>query len=167
MVVSRGCGQDRRGAPELLHRRRRVSGDARALEAAGIDSIWIREHDSDLDPWLLLAAIAAATSRVRLGLILAGIGEPAQRLPQLETLNRLSRSRGLWGLERGRAVEVPARAGAPAERWIEPTAVDAAALETARAEETSVLLPMAPGLLDLLRRPDQADDRSDLILSQG
>src|SRR5205809_3377257 len=43
--------------------------DARAMETAGVDSIWLREQDVGLDPLLMLAAIAAVTSRLRLGLI--------------------------------------------------------------------------------------------------
>src|SRR5213592_3408907 len=43
--------------------------DARAMETAGVDSIWLREQDDGLDPLLMLAAIAAVTSRLRLGLI--------------------------------------------------------------------------------------------------
>src|SRR5438105_3258588 len=43
--------------------------DARAMEAASIDSIWLQERGDDLDPLLMLAAIAAVTSQLRLGLI--------------------------------------------------------------------------------------------------
>jgi alkanesulfonate monooxygenase SsuD/methylene tetrahydromethanopterin reductase-like flavin-dependent oxidoreductase (luciferase family) len=43
--------------------------DARAIEAAGVDSVWLEERSDDLDPTLLLAAIAAVTSELRLGLI--------------------------------------------------------------------------------------------------
>ncbi|HKX06495.1 MAG TPA: LLM class flavin-dependent oxidoreductase, partial [Methylomirabilota bacterium] len=38
--------------------------DARALDAAGVDSLWLR--DDDFDPWLVLAGIAAVTGRARL-----------------------------------------------------------------------------------------------------
>src|SRR5207245_1408319 len=40
-------------------------------------------------------------------------------------------------------------------------------LDAAGNQGAGVLVPLFPGLLDLLRRPEQADDRSDLILSQG
>src|SRR5438034_4231063 len=43
--------------------------DARAMETAGVDSIWLQYQDEGLDPLLMLAAIAAVTSRLRLGLI--------------------------------------------------------------------------------------------------
>ena len=38
--------------------------DARALDAAGVDSLWL--DDEGYDPWLLLAGIAAVTGRARL-----------------------------------------------------------------------------------------------------
>src|SRR5436190_17014369 len=43
--------------------------DARAMETAGVDSIWLQDQNDGLDPLLMLAAIAAVTSRLRLGLI--------------------------------------------------------------------------------------------------
>src|SRR5947199_2643701 len=43
--------------------------DARAMETAGVDSIWLQDQSDGLDPLLMLAAIAAVTSRLRLGLI--------------------------------------------------------------------------------------------------
>lgn len=141
--------------------------DARALEAAGVDSIWIQTSGLSLDPWLLLAAAAAVTSRVRLGVLLVDAGRIGRGGRQLETLNWLSRSRALWGVTRGREVQVAKQPNEPAEPWFMLPAGDREALASARDTETSVLVPMSPGLLDLLRRPDQADDRSDLVLSQG
>ena len=38
--------------------------DARAMESAGVDSLWL--EDSGYDPWLLLAGIATITGRIRL-----------------------------------------------------------------------------------------------------
>ena len=43
--------------------------DVHAMETAGIDSVWMREQHDGYDPWFMLAAIAAVTSRLRLGLI--------------------------------------------------------------------------------------------------
>src|SRR5437868_14962432 len=42
--------------------------DARAMEAAGVDSVWMEETGDGLDPMLTLAALAAVTSQLRLGL---------------------------------------------------------------------------------------------------
>src|SRR5437870_11504228 len=74
--------------------------DARAMEAAGIDSIWLQEQGDGLDALLMLAAIAAVTTQLRLGLIpespspLAVEGRDGgfdQR--QISTLQQLSRNR--------------------------------------------------------------------------
>jgi hypothetical protein len=67
--------------------------DARALDAAGVDSLWI--PDDGLDPWLLLAGIATLTGRARLAVPLsaadcAAVDALARRLT---TLDRLSRGR--------------------------------------------------------------------------
>src|SRR5438309_11004289 len=43
--------------------------DARAMEAAGADSVWMADLSDGLDPMLALAAIAAITSQLRLGVI--------------------------------------------------------------------------------------------------
>lgn len=141
--------------------------DARALETAGVDSVWVQRTTAGLDPWLLLAAVAAVTTRLRLGLLVTDRRQIDGSADQMATLNRLSRSRGLWGVALGRSVEVWANPNGPRERYVNVPAGDAEALVSAREADTSVLVPMSAGLLDLLRRPDQADDRSDLILSQG
>jgi alkanesulfonate monooxygenase SsuD/methylene tetrahydromethanopterin reductase-like flavin-dependent oxidoreductase (luciferase family) len=67
--------------------------DARALDAAGVDSLWLDE--AGYDPWLLLAGIAAVTGRTRL---VVPISADDARVPQtlrarVETLDRLSRGR--------------------------------------------------------------------------
>ena len=69
--------------------------DARALDAAGVDSLWLR--DDDFDPWLVLAGIAAVTGRARLAVSVSGRdAAPADALARrLATLDRLSRGRVL------------------------------------------------------------------------
>src|SRR5439155_13619118 len=59
--------------------------DAKALEAAGADSLWSAGGD---DPFVLLAGVAAVTYRVRLVALDAKGGEGARA-----TLERLSRGR--------------------------------------------------------------------------
>ena len=148
--------------------------DARAMEEAGVDSVWMEDGDG-YDPMLALAAIAAVTSQVRLGLITSeespspARGGGSER--GLDTLQHLSRQRavtlirspsgggrggGLSGTERWRRVEVPADRDA----W-------ARTLEQAHPDFDGVLVPLDPRLLDILRHPQDAIDRSDLQLAQG
>ena len=143
--------------------------DARAMEDAGVDSVWLEDQNHGPDPMLMLAAIAAVTGRIRLGLIGAGSPSPFSEgsagSPSpltggpgrgFETLQLLSRKRFISGPERWRRVEVPADRDA----W-------ARTLEHAGDGVDGVLVPMDPRLLDILRNPDQAIDRSDLVLAQG
>lgn len=141
--------------------------DARAMEAAGADSIWLEDGDG-YDPMLALAACAAVTGRLRLGLIVPDSPSPSGggSARGFETLQHLSRLRAIVGVSQGgkivsgiekwRRVEVPADRDA----W-------ARALEQARTDFDGVLVPMDPRLLDILRNPEDAIDRSDLLLAQG
>jgi len=151
--------------------------DARAMEAAGADSIWLEEGEG-YDPMLALAAIAAVTGQLRLGLIRNSTPRPNVDLDRrMETLQHLSRQRvitlaadagtspspsgggqgaGLSGTERWRRVEVPA----DREAW-------ARTLQQAEPDFDGVLVPLDPRLLDILRHPQDAIDRSDLQLAQG
>jgi alkanesulfonate monooxygenase SsuD/methylene tetrahydromethanopterin reductase-like flavin-dependent oxidoreductase (luciferase family) len=65
--------------------------DARALDAAGADSLWV---DGDgHEPWLILAAIASVTGRVRLVAPVSGGRAGASLESDVRTLERLSRGR--------------------------------------------------------------------------
>src|SRR5438128_8102751 len=127
--------------------------------------MWLQDQDDDLEPLLWRAALAAVTGRVRLGLIpespspLLGEGRGGgsdQR--RIATLQQLSRNRIVEAsTENWQRVEVPADRDA----W-------ASTLERAQQEGAhGVLVPSDPRLLDILRHPDDAIDRSDLILAQG
>ena len=141
--------------------------DARAMEAAGVDSVWM-EDDGGHDPLLALAAIAAVTGQLCVGLILPNSSSAFESVSWrgFETLQHLSRRRGMVGVSQGdkivspqtewRRVEVPA----DREAW-------AMTLEQAGPEVGGVLVPMDPRLLDILRHPEDAIDRSDLQLAQG
>jgi alkanesulfonate monooxygenase SsuD/methylene tetrahydromethanopterin reductase-like flavin-dependent oxidoreductase (luciferase family) len=141
--------------------------DARAMEAAGADSIWLEDGDG-YDPLLALAACAAVTGKLRLGLIVPDSPSPSggDSARGFETLQHLSRLRAVVGVSQGgkivsgtekwRRVEVPADRDA----W-------ARTLEEARSDFDGVLVPMDPRLLDILRNPEGAIDRSDLLLAQG
>jgi alkanesulfonate monooxygenase SsuD/methylene tetrahydromethanopterin reductase-like flavin-dependent oxidoreductase (luciferase family) len=132
--------------------------DARALEAAGVDSVWIADTRDGFDPLLVLAAIAAVTSQLRLGLIRGGSPSPllGGTGRGFDTLQQLSRQRFIAGPERWRRVDVPA----DREAW-------AKSLDEAEGATDGVIVPMDPRLLDILRHPTDAIDRSDLILAQG
>lgn len=67
--------------------------DARAMESAGADSLWL--EDAGYDPWLVLAGIATITGRVRLVVPIAGaeLGASQDLAAKIATLSRLSRGR--------------------------------------------------------------------------
>ena len=124
------------------------------MEAAGVDSIWLEEGDDGADATLVVAAIGAVTGRVRLVLL------TNKRLDQrqADTLQQLSRGRFVASssLDGWRRVQPPS----DRDSW-------AAILEQAGDDVDGILVPMSPRLLDILRHPDDAIDRSDLILAQG
>jgi hypothetical protein len=135
--------------------------DARAVEAAGADSIWVHATTMETNPYVLLAAFAAVTWRVRLvakGAPNALGGSPIA-LGQ-ETCKRLARGRLVVAEELD-------------ENWIHaefPNSRDVwRSLRRAAAEAnaTGIVLPNDPRLVDLLRNPDQEDDRSDLNYAVG
>ena len=111
---------------------------------------------------------------MRLGLIVPD--SPSSTRDELErgfeTLQRLSRNRvitlspaplagegrggGLSGMEKWQRVAAPMDRDA----W-------ARTLEQAHPDFDGVLVPLDPRLLDILRHPEDAIDRSDLLLAQG
>ena len=127
--------------------------DAKAVEAAGADSLWI--DAADASPYVVLAALAAVTWRVRL-VARGAIADPTAR----ETCARLARGRLVMAEEMG---ERWTESAFPASRadWDELRRTSTA------AGATGVILPNDPRLIDLLRNPDVVEDRSDLKLSFG
>lgn len=124
--------------------------DAQALEAAGADLLLLGE--GDLDPVLLLAALAGATSRVSLHQA-APAGDAATR-----TLEKLGRGRLIGALEGWSELPFPVSRAA----W------RATLTEHDQQGTAGIILGMDARLLDLLRNPDLDDDRSaDMQLAQG
>jgi hypothetical protein len=129
--------------------------DARAIEAAGADSLWC--DAKDCDPYVMLASLAAVTWRVRLVARGAAAGAGRRTCEQLA---------------RGRLV-VAEEAERTGERWrLVPFPKDRAAWrETRRAAaadgQTGLVLANDSRLIDLLRNPDQEDDRADLNIAVG
>ena len=126
--------------------------DARAVEAAGAHSIWFDATDGD--PYVALAALAAVTWRIAL------VAKGAPRGAGRSTCDTLARGRLVVAEESG---EKWVHASFPADRktWRE---IRAAALASGA---TGVTLPNDARLIDLLRNPDQEDDRSDLNIAVG
>lgn len=124
--------------------------DARAIEAAGADSLWSDGGDA----YVLLAALAATTWRTRL------IASGAPNAPGRETCAWLARGRLCVAEEL-------------AEKWEHvdfPESKAAWRMRRADAEGRGIdgiTLPNDERLIDLLRNPDVEDDRSDLNIAVG
>src|SRR2546430_1479900 len=154
--------------------------DARAMETAGVDSVWLQDQVDGLDPLLMLASIAAVTSQLRLGLMsqfpspLVGASQTKSPSPlvgegrgggfdqrRIATLQLLSRNRVVvlefpsparGGGQGGGSSKDWQRVEVPADRdrW-------ASTLEQAQKDGAyGVLVPFDPRLLDILRHPDDA-----------
>jgi hypothetical protein len=140
--------------------------DARAFEAAGADSLWVR-GSAPFDAWVVLGALAAVTWRVRL----VAFGAEDRPLVR-ETLDDLSRGRLVVASGRGDPLVIAVPEGED-ERW---SYVDFPPGRTAwkdlRAKheaegKAGLVLRNDPRLLDLIRNPDVEDDRPDVKQSFG
>jgi hypothetical protein len=170
--------------------------DAAAFEAAGAHALWVDpELESKLDPLALLAALAALTSRALLVATPPASEYASEAIGRtLATIGRLSHGRLALAAEPGRLEELTDLApgsvafrrlpGEPAaferldetetaERWVRtPPPEGRAAWRTALAAAAAngaggLLVPAAPRLLDILRNPNDPEERRDLQLAQG
>jgi alkanesulfonate monooxygenase SsuD/methylene tetrahydromethanopterin reductase-like flavin-dependent oxidoreductase (luciferase family) len=86
-----------------------LTGQARLAESLGYDSFWLPENhfspDAIPDPLMLLAAVAAGTSRIRLATTsyLLPLRNPLQAAEQVAVLDQLSGGRVTLGVGRGYA----------------------------------------------------------------
>lgn len=158
--------------------------DAAAFDAGGADALWVDPGPAaELDVLALAAALAVVTFRSRLVVALPDAG-----VRTLDTIGRLSHGRlaliverapaGLaafrrapgepGGFERGGVSE-----GDEVERWVLTSAPQGrAAWRATRAEAAErgirgLIVPADSRLLDILRNPDDPDERRDLQLAQG
>jgi alkanesulfonate monooxygenase SsuD/methylene tetrahydromethanopterin reductase-like flavin-dependent oxidoreductase (luciferase family) len=96
---------------------------AREAEDAGWDAIWVWDHvlrtpaDPHADPWILLTAIAAATTRIRLGPMVVPLARrrPSHVAREAVTLDHLSRGRLTLGVGSGSRDHEFTAFGDPAE----------------------------------------------------
>ena len=124
--------------------------DARAVEAAGADSLWVEGPDA----YVILAALSAVTWRARL--VASGARDEAARA----ACAALARGRLVTADELGKAwAHVPFPNGR--DEW------RAARASAAASGAVGVVIPNDPRLLDLLRNPDVIEDRSDLNIATG
>lgn len=96
---------------------------ARAVDNLGFDHFWVNDHISWeqplLDPMVLLSAIAAVTSQVRLGtgVYLVALRSPVATARQLASLDFMNRGRTIFGVGVGGEFEEDfAAAGVSAKR---------------------------------------------------
>ena len=170
--------------------------DATAFEAAGADALWVDpDPESELDPLVVLAALAARTSRSLLVGALPASGRPAMELARtLSTIQRLSNGRLALVADRRWSEDLATRVAASGafhhvpdghgaleyrrgqggtERWAKapsPRSRDEWRAALAGAAEGGVhglLVPAGARLLDILRNPRDPEGRTDLQLAQG
>jgi len=116
--------------------------DARALDAAGADSLWV---DGDgHEPWLILAAIASITGQVRLVAPVSGAHADGSLESDVRTLDRLSRGRLVLKIDGPAPPELAACVAAQGARRV-PVLLAAKEGEAARSGAAASGLVIAGG----------------------
>lgn len=103
---SRDPAQDSRVIDESL-------AEARLCDALGVEVLWLAEHHFDgncayVDPVTFAAAVAATTTRIRLGFAVAQVSlhHPVRLAEQMALLDNIAHGRLIVGLGRGTAYNV-------------------------------------------------------------
>lgn len=128
--------------------------DAAAFDAAGADALWI-PSPPESDVLALTAALAVLTHRARL---MVALPEDASDRA-LDTIRRLSNGRLAFNGEDDQWLAVPVPDGRAA--WL------ATRQDAAERGFAGLVVAADPRVLDLLRNPDDPDERRDLQLAQG
>ena len=187
----------------LLLERGELPAEAAALEAAGVDTLWLPEDADGLDGAVLLAGLHGSVRGPRLGLELGPqhpgwrhrvrtlqiltrgrlvLSSPADRVPENPPTPLLSVGTGSVvglagvihpaGAENGDLAAAIA-AGPGHEHWLSGDGSRGRVAwknlrEAATAAgATGIVVQHHPNLLDLLRNPDDEDERSDLQMATG
>ncbi len=115
-----------------------VMDEVRLTERLGYDTVWLSEHHFDgncayVDPISFAAALATATSRIRIGLAVAqmSLHHPIRLAEQLSLIDHLSKGRLTVGIGRGTAYNVYEYQG---------YGIDAAESQARFEEATGILL---------------------------
>jgi hypothetical protein len=144
---------------------RETFADARAIEAAGADSLWVIGHEGE-DPLTFAAALAAVTWRIGI-VVPASPGFPEAR----RTVESITRGRLVAAELRSDDIRIAVEGGV--DRWqacaLPPSRAEWKALRAEREAQgfAGLVVPNGPRLLDLLRNPDTEEDRSDIKLAFG
>jgi alkanesulfonate monooxygenase SsuD/methylene tetrahydromethanopterin reductase-like flavin-dependent oxidoreductase (luciferase family) len=109
-----------------------TAGLARTAEASGWESLFVWDHLAFVwgppaaDPWVTLAAVATATSRIRIGTAVTPVARrrPQVLAQQVATLDVLSGGRVVFGAGLGGAESEFARFGDPAEPRVRAEMLD-------------------------------------------
>jgi alkanesulfonate monooxygenase SsuD/methylene tetrahydromethanopterin reductase-like flavin-dependent oxidoreductase (luciferase family) len=87
--------------------------EARLSERLGVDTVWLAEHHFDglcayVDPVSFGAALAAATTRIRIGFAVAqmSLHHPVRIAEQLSLIDNISKGRLIVGMGRGTAYNI-------------------------------------------------------------
>jgi alkanesulfonate monooxygenase SsuD/methylene tetrahydromethanopterin reductase-like flavin-dependent oxidoreductase (luciferase family) len=87
--------------------------EAKLAESLGVDAIWLAEHHFDgicayVDPISFAAALAAATTRIRIGfaVVQTSLHHPVRLAEQLALIDHISKGRLIIGLGRGTAYNI-------------------------------------------------------------